>query len=259
MSNEKIIIIASNDKNNTSNTNSDFVVDLKETYHTQGIKNILVESISVPNVFYNVRSSTGSVNNVIVFQEAGQGVLNVSIPEGQYTTTTLMTAIEDAVNPSLVNGPTLALTQDPLTNKITFAINPLNNAVTFFDASAGSSLAPVFGLESGTIVAGFTAGTAPYPPDLTGVNMVYIHSPELGENHSINADFGLIKSIDSVSFHDVPYGSFAYKQNDEADLKLINFDIARNLKRVSIILRDDKGKKLDIGTKNMTINLKVFY
>ena len=53
MSLEKLVVLSSDDKDSGSNSNSDFVVSLKEEYYTQNVLKVYVKDIVVPNVFPN--------------------------------------------------------------------------------------------------------------------------------------------------------------------------------------------------------------
>jgi hypothetical protein len=57
---------------------------------------------------------------------------------------------------------------------------------------------------------------------------------------------------------DAPFGGFAYRQNNDDELASIQYDQVRNLSRISIILRDNLGNKLNIGTHKMNVVLKCY-
>lgn len=254
---EKIIIISSNDKDNaSSNSNSDFVVNLKERYNTQNIKHVLIKEVQVCNCFYNVRSGTnGEQNNQFKMQETGEPDILFTIAEGQYTTATYITALQAAMNTALVVG-SVAITQDPINQKLIFTFTGIT--AIFYNLADGNLMAPVAGITV-TTAAPAALINSDSLPNLSGVNMVYFHSREVGENHGINGDFGLINVVESLSFHDVPFGAYGYKQNNDDELALIQYDQPRNLNRISVTLRDDLGNKLDIGTTELTLTIKAFF
>lgn len=256
---EKLILITSNDKDPAqSSTNSDFTVELKEKYNTQNIRRVLVKDIQVPNVFYNVRSSQGVVNNSFTFTETGQATQTVTVPEGQYTTTTLITALKTAIDAVLVAG-VVTITQSALTQKLLFSFSV--GTATIYSASDPTNpnlMANVLGIGTSTAVPAANI-TADYIPDLQGIQMVYIHSQAIAEAHAIDAGKGLISVIEDVSFHNVPFGGMAFRQNNDDELALIEYSQPRNLSTIRIVLRDDKGNKLDIGTNKISIILKAFY
>lgn len=265
MSLEKLIVISSEDKDNTSNSNSDFVVSLKESYYTQNIERIMVKDIIVPNVFPNIRGESyiSSQNNIFRFQD-GLGNLSpeVIIPEGQYVISTLgvppandlITVLETIYNTTIaLPGETVSITLDPITNKLNFTFAGGITGYNFADTSV-SPLNDVLGIVGPTTASlNFDAQSI---PDLGGYPMVYVHSKKLAESNGIDGDFGLISLAEAVSLVDAPYGSYAYRQNNDDELSSIIYDNPRNLNRIQITLRDNKGNKLDIGTHKMTIVFK---
>lgn len=251
MSLEKLITISSDDKDADSNSNSDFFVSLKERFYTQQIQRIMVKECTVPNCFYNLSDgvNNGKQNNVLNFY-------NINVPEvftiapAQYNIDQFITAL---INGFTSLGIGVLITQDDLTQKLVFTF--IND--TTLDGK--SSMAPVLGMSNSfTCLAGIP--TSPqFPPDLSGINAVNIHSTAIGEAHGIDANTGLISLVERVSLHDIPYGSFGYKQNNDSDLATIYFEQPRNLNRIDIRLRDTQGKILNIGTKKMTMVIKVYF
>ena len=97
------------------------------------------------------------------------------------------------------------------------------------------------------------------PPDLSGINSVYIHSEALSDGSGIDASKGIINLVESVSMATTAYGTFAYKQNMDAEFSTINYTMPRNLNVIDIRLRDREGNLLNIGTKRLTLMVKMYY
>jgi hypothetical protein len=57
---------------------------------------------------------------------------------------------------------------------------------------------------------------------------------------------------------DAPFGAYAYKQENDDELASIVYEDIRNLSRLRIVLRDNLGNKLPIGTHTMNIVLKIY-
>jgi hypothetical protein len=265
MSLEKLIVISSNDKDSTSNSNSDFVVSLKESYYTQNIERIMIKDISLPNVFPNVRGplnyGDGS-NNLLSIDKQGVGILPVVVPEGQYVISTLgvppandlitvLTSLIDAV----IAPDTVIITLDAITNKLNFTFSSANYKFVKNTTTTPSSLNDVLGIVNAT-PAYTNIINADGLPDLSGYPVVYVHSKKLAESNGIDGDFGLISLAEAVSLNDTPFGSYAYRQNNDDELSSIIYDNPRNLNRIQITLRDSKGNILDIGTFTMTVIFK---
>lgn len=251
MSLEKLITISSDDKDADSNSNSDFFVSLKEKFYTQQIQRIMIKEATVPNCFYNLSDgvNNGKQNNVLDYNDS-KNAQTFTIMPAQYNIDQFILALTDGF---ASNTDVVVITQDELTQKLIFNFT---QTTTIF---ASSLIAPVLGLtENITCPAGVP--TSPqFPPDLSGINAVNIHSTAIGEAHGIDANTGLISLVERVSLHDIPYGSFGYKQNNDSDLATIYFEQPRNLNRIDIRLRDTQGKILNIGTKKMSLVIKVYF
>ena len=251
MSLEKLITISSDDKDADSNSNSDFFVSLKERFYTQQIQRILIKEITVPNCFYNLSDgvNNGKQNNVLNYFDINNP-LTFTITPAQYNIDQYITAL---IAGFLSNGIIVVITQDDLTQKLIFTFA---NDTTL---DSKSSMAPVLGItNSFTCLAGVP--TSPqFTPDLSGINAVNIHSSALAEAHGIDANTGLISLVERVSLHDIPFGSFGYKMNNDSDLATIFYEQPRNLNRIDIRLRDTQGKILNIGTKKFTMVIKCYF
>jgi len=120
-------------------------------------------------------------------------------------------------------------------------------------------MAPVLGLTSDVLCLAGVPTSLQFPPDLSGINAVNIHSSALAEGHGIDSNTGLISLVERVSLHDIPFGSFGYKMNNDSDLATIFYEQPRNLNRIDIRLRDTQGKILNIGTKKFTMVIKCYF
>jgi len=273
MSLEKHIIISSEDKDvSSSNSNSDFVVNLAEKYYTQNILKVLVSEVTVPNVFPNIRGPDyGTSQNNLLGVSTGGPPLSIIVPEGQYLLGSVnplldfVTVLTNVINASI--GPaTIAINYNELTNKLEFTMTGSNltiygsNNVPPLSASGAQILInDAIGIgANGLFLPDGVLTSAPFQVDLSGYQNVYVHSKEVALSHAIDGDSGLISVVSPVSLVDAPFGGFAYRQNNDDELASINFDQVRNLSRISIILRDNLGNKLNIGTAKMNVVLKCY-
>ena len=272
MSLEKNIIISSEDKDvSSSNSNSDFVVNLKERYYTQNILKVLVSEVTVPNVFPNIRGSDygTSQNNLIAVSTGGPPIL-FFLPEGQYLLESsnplldFVTALTGVINTAIAPS-TIAINYNELTNKLEFTMTGSDlfifgsQTTPLTSAQAKTVINDVLGLPETTFfLPNGVLTSAPFQVDLSGFQNVYVHSKEVALSHAIDGDSGLISVVSPVSLADAPFGSYAYRQNDDNELASIQYDQVRNLSRISIVLRDNLGNKLPIGTAKMNIVLKCY-
>lgn len=273
MSLEKLIVISSEDKDNaSSNSNSDFIVNLRESYYTQNILKVLVKECSVPNVFPNIRGADyGTSRNNVFACSTGAGPLSVIVPEGQYllgsVTPSLdfVTVLTNEIN-TIIAPTTIAITYNELTNKLIFTATGSN--LTIYGSNSVPPLSVLGSKElindaigigaNGLSLVNGVAKSAPFQVDLSGYQNVYLHSKDIALSHAIDGDFGLISMVTPVNLSDAPYGSYAYRKNDDDELSQISYDDVRNLKRIRLVLRDNKGNILPIGTHKISLTLLAF-
>ena len=270
MSGEKLIIISSEDKDNDSSTsNSDFVVNLKEKYYTQNVLKTLVKEATVPNVFPNIRGSDygTSRNNIIRFLEGGVQRATF-LPEGQYIISVITASPPEpwdflAQLNILINAETatavVVVTYNELTNKLEFEVTA-GADVTFQTKADGSSISDVLGLTNSLFVPSGLG--APLPAQgtvqLSGYQNVYLHSKEVADTNAIDGDFGLISVVEPISLADTEYNSYSYKMNCDDELAQILYEQPRNLSRIRVTLRDNLGNILPIGTAKINFVLKSY-
>lgn len=256
-SREKRVVISSDDKDRDSVSNSNFKVTLKERYATQAIDRISIAEIIVPNAFYNISDGSadagnGPANNELILEQKVGLPLYITIPMGQYNVIQFIATLQANINLAIV-GDSVVITRNDITNLLTFTF-----LIGTYIFSGLSSIAPVIGFIN-SVINGPLIYIMPYPPDLSGINSVYIHSEALSDGSGIDANKGIINLVDSVSLHNVPYGTFAYKQTTDDVFALINYTMPRNLNVIDIRLRDREGKILNIGTKRLTLVIKMYY
>ena len=247
MSREVLCVCSSSDKLPESKSNSDFQLDFRSA-GLQNVRKILVSKITVPNVFYNIRSSYGIVNNELKMLD-GVTPVSAAVPEGQYTMSQFLIALKTAIDAAIVG--TVLITANPTTYKLLFAFAP--GPVTLLQES---SLASVIGLGADLVCAPSASCQSLY--DLQGYSNLFVHSPELARSHGIDGGFGQISLLAMVSLATTPFGGNAFYQANDSELSEIVYDSVNPINTVTIILRDSKGNKLDIGTNEMTVVFKCY-
>jgi len=247
--NVKYIRISSSDKDpNQSINNGDFYVEMKEKFLTQSCTSVLAHQAFVPNVFYNIRSTQGVINNTIDFTELGQPATSATIAEGQYTIATLIPAIQTAVDAQLV-ATTLSLAQDPITKKLIFTFT--GNTVII---DATSSMASAIGLSITT--PSQLVSVMDYIPDLRGYPALYIHSNTISPGNLIDGNAGMVSALVCVPFTGVEFGQMAYYQSSDEEVGIIQYNRPQNLSLIHIVLRDSEGNRLDPGTSEIVVIMR---
>lgn len=247
------IFLSSDDKAVQSDSNSSFYVNLAERISTQKCYGVSIKEISVPNSQYNIRSQ-GAQNNIILFKENGQPDAQVIIPEGQYTISTFMAAIQSGMNAVLVSG-TVAVSQVALTQKIQMVYT--GTSAIMYNKSDGNLAADAMGVFTTSVdTANYISD---YPPDLSGYQLLNLHCKQISRNGSIASSFGFTNAIETISFHNTPYGAYSVKENETEDFNLNEYDDVNNIGRLEIRLRDLQGNIVDIGTKKLFIVIRCYF
>lgn len=255
--NSRYIRISSYDKDPAqSRNNGDFIVELKEKYLTQNIKSMLLTQAFIPNVFYNVRSSQGLINNTIRLLESGQTEINVAIDEGQYTLTELITELQTKINAQLV-ASVLVITEDPKTKKLTFTFT--GNSVIIYGSSdysttEGSLLADVIGIKNDSADANVIV--MDFIPNLRGYDQLFVHSNTICQGSMVDGNVGLISALVCVPMNNTPFGGMAYFQEGLPENTVI-YSQPCNMSVVRVVLRDSEGNRLDPGSSAVEIIMRV--
>lgn len=261
---EKILVLSSEDKDSPTDSNSDFTVTLKESYYTQNVLRILVKEITVPNTFPNIRGTAygSSQNNILTLERADATLFPVTMPEGQYLINSADPLVDFAtvLKPLIdaATGDVVTITFSDLTGTLTLAFAA--STYKIYAAENSSSInTPMSDPLGFSVEQGYLATlVGDSMVDLAGYQNVYVHSKEIAEAHGIDGDAGLIALVDPINLSDAAYGSYAYKKNDDDELSSIAYEDIRNLSRVRIVLRDNKGNKLPIGTHSLNLTLKIY-
>ena len=255
MSKEKIIIVNSKDKSEGNNT--DFVVNFNDS-SVQQVSKVLVKDVFIPNLFYNVNER----NNVLFFKQNAEAIKSIILPLGQYNVDTLASDLKAQLESQLVFGTVVDITRSNITYKYTFtfsgAVSPANNQVIFYQDT--STVRDVIGLLQTTSPASniIVMDTV---FNLKGVEIVQVHSPEIGEMHGLDAGAtGYISLLETVSLATTPFGSVAHRQNNDDELAMILYEQPKNLSIVKIVLRDEQGVKLTLpDNAHVSVMLKIFF
>ena len=250
----KTVTITSKQKATGSVSNANFVVELKEQLYSQSVNAIQLISVSCPNVFYNVRQS----NNKFKFQALPAGVPTIiTIPEGFYTTASLITQLTAQMLPFLA-GNILTVMQIPNDYRIKFSTDL--GALTIFDDIPNliNSSLGISSQQTSTGVAPNFSLTCNSLPDLSGIDQIYIHSTTLGYQKAIGVS-GLTNTVCSLSFANTPFGNSATRLFESADASIIRFNAPKSIGTIDIRVRSVSGEILDLGANHITLEFRAFY
>ena len=244
-----------NNKQRITGTAQDFTVDLKESYGLQQISHIAVESVTVPNLQYNITTST----NTLRISIGGGLTQSLVLAEGQYDISQFMTAIQNGLD-ALSGVAEWTITQDAINRKIQF----LNSNQTFTIFHTASTMYNEIGLTDGVDRTAVLSGAnwvvnANRVPDLGGISCAFIHSNALANSSTINARVGAISVLTYVSFADTPFGGLAHRQINDIELSKIRFSQPRNLSVIDIKVRTENGSLITMQNGEVQVVLRCYY
>ena len=239
-------------KERLSGTPTNFQVNFGNDPRLDRITEIHLISASIPNVFPNISAEKG--NNTFQATATIAGMVSFVIPDGFWNTTRLMSYMQDQINAAIAPS-TVAVTQDPNTQRITFTITGAETMIF-----GQGTLAPTIGILAPSAPLGvYTADTT---PSLNGETMFYIHSSELAQNSTYLNTNGNI--IDVNGFISVPvtvaYGAYQNYQPTENLDRAVYGRAGKSLRGISIVLRGNGGRLLTMSDNyEMVIVVKVMY
>lgn len=241
-----LIRIDSNDR--TSGDANRFSIQVGSQGGIIATSKVVLKSAIIPNVFYNIRTG---IDDVLVFTQSGQAQTSVTITEGFWNVSDLMTQLKTAMDLVLV-GVTVAVTQNDQTKKITFTMSAGTIIIT---NSATSNLADSIGFQ--TTSADAAAPTGDSIPRLGGLSEVFIISDQLAPQHLLedNSVRNVLASIPITSSFNA---STVYEANDE-ELNSVNYPVFRNVSTIDIRLEDRSGNLVDLNGHSIKLMLMAYH
>jgi hypothetical protein len=220
------------------------------------VQEIHLISASVLNCADNVSQSKGNSTFTSVATIAGN--INFQVPDGFYTTVQLMAEIQSQIN-AIIAPSTIAITQNPITNKITFTIT---GAETIdFQASPTNPMGGTIGIlaDSGATAAFTTQGY----PSLNGDSVFYIHSQEIARNVTYIGGNGNVRDVNGMAMIPITvgYGLYQNYQPIEED-RIVYGRTGIQLKGFNITIRGNGGRELvelQNGDAETVLTFKMFY
>jgi len=237
-------------------------MDLSNETSLHGIRSVWVQSVSVPNVFYNIDTH----NNEFRFNY-GVSAHQITVPPGFYTIADLIANLETQIDLSIAPD-TVTIVLDNITKKLTLTFtNPTAQIFSTDTQPIASTLAPFLGFTV-TTAAALSVATADEMPNLSGEEMIFLHSKDInggnttistaGKNGSASTNRN-ISTFCSIPVK-VPFLNVISYESVGSDIDHINLEGARDMANISIKLRSSDGRLLHLGDNHeLIIVLKVFY
>lgn len=232
-------------------TNSDFTLDVRsQNVELKKIAAITVVNAQIPNVFYNITEPF----NVFYFTDENDNELEATVASGNYDINQFMTELLKQIDIAL------GLPEGTSThefNEITYKLKFTIGATIKFYSTFELAYRMGFG-DSSTFQYTGTTFEGTNIVDLTGPHVVSIHSPDLARGTlDYGSRSGTVKMIAQIPL-DKPFGFLCY-YNSSSSADLIKYQSPKSLNQIRLILRDVKGRRLDIGTLDWNITLRIYY
>lgn len=214
-------------------SNQSFEMGIEDTIYRR-VHRIALVSLTMKNSMYNINA----YNNVLDYTKDASP-FSVTLTAGQYTSATLITAINNAQTD-------FSVSLQAIQNRFLFT----RLAGTTIVVLGSSIMAEVLGLGVSVNLTFTSTGLAPYIPDLAGVSNIYIASRILGmggatlskQTRNIfavvpcNADFGSV-----INYH---------AETSSEESSILYYDTPKNIRNIDIELWDERGRALLLNTEN---------
>ena len=241
----RLLRISSKNRAGNSVSKYDIVYNTNDR-ELHSIKRVALKSATIPNTQYNIDSN----NNTLYMTNSFAAGPSFVITPGQYTTTTLITALVAAV------GGTFGIAQDAITQKLTLSVTG-PATIDIISDTATNPMATVLGLT--TDDAATSSHTAASLPDIRGLTNIYIASRTLsngGNQMSSNE-----KNTTNV-FCNVPvtavFGGTVNLEEDENTLDYVLFNSHKNISSIDIRLMDEDNNTLELNGFEWTLVFRIY-
>jgi hypothetical protein len=253
--NSNLMLVSSQNKTLKNASTTNFTVNFGNNSSANTTTKLVVKSVDVPNIFYNIRSTGGKPNNVFRFQKTGVGVYDITIPEGQYTITELITAIE-----ALTTSFGMSIVYDEKTLKLSFTTT---TTISYINEDEGNSMARVLGILISTPP---VSDTLSYDStgiiDLGGIDSVYLVSQSLSDGTNMTVDEGRANAILAVIPLTVPFKQVEHWRCQHPELDCVEFPSQKagsSLRTIDIKVVDKYGFELDLKGHDIVIIIKIYH
>jgi hypothetical protein len=230
------------------NINSSHSIKLNDYYYSNVLlqfQNLLKEeddilyttcgllSAQIPFSFYNI-----NVNNQLLKYSVNSVIYTLTIPEGNYNSSTFITAFQTQFSTG-GHGKTVSISIDKLTGRLTFTVSNY----TLIIYSSNSSMYRVLGIIANTDISITTTIVFTFPLNLLGVKKINITSNALSVYNTDSYVLGQNNLIESISVQSSAFGLIVYDRLSNTYGQLRN----KIINEIDIQLRDEDYKLIDFN------------
>lgn len=245
-------------------SDSNFIINLGSSL--QNVWRVSILNVIFTNSAYNIRQkSTASPNATFSWSTANSGgTVFITVAEGFYNNSQLITAVVTAVNTVLATfgaGQSISISQDPISSRNILAYSPGTSGAPSFtlqpnaDKSDSTWLNLGFSVTSGNVAA--LTIIAPSVPNLIGLRQAFLQSSTLAPGNQID-EKGTWQNVLINIPVTAAFGSVNVFECKVDALCMIEYQSKRNLSVIDFQLVDDKGNVIELNGTTVKIELRVW-
>lgn len=246
-----LIQISADDRLTSSETPSDFTVDLGQASFCNRAIRCVLKTCIFPNIFYNIRTD---VNDKFTFRENGQPAVELTVPQGFYNSSSLASSLQTLINASLTVG-SVAITTDPLTLLMTFTFTGITAIIYGEPETTMASNVGIVNGSSGAYVASYVGEQI---PQLQGLTEIFIQSLTLAPSNLVEQK-SIVRNVFIPVPITAPFGAINVFECKDDELCSINYQSPRDLRYIDIKMTDRRGNLLDFQGHNVKLVFKIYY
>jgi hypothetical protein len=216
---------------------------------------VQVINAQIPNVFYNIPNGL----NTFSYEVGGVSQPDIVIPAGQYELSLLMDTFLGLLDNALAlpAGSSSYDFNEPNQTPDFKVKLTTGSPISFTSDENDNPIAFKLGFGDQSYPDG-TQFDAPWIVNLVGPHTISVHSFQISNPVlDYGATSGTIRLIAQVPL-DKPFGQMCYF-DAKTSSDLIKYQQIKNWNQIRLILRDNQGRKMDIGNHDWSVTLKVWY
>lgn len=218
-----------------------FLKDEPDIIHRQ----ITLQSAQIPYSFYVINYT----NNIFKYQLGSGTIFTSTIPVGNYTGNSLITALKAALT---ANGITLTISLSSINGLLTFSHSTTN--FTFYDVA--NSILSTLGFASNT---NYTSAsltlTCPYPLNLLGIKVLQVRSSILNMLNYSSVSGGITTLLGTIPVNSTPFGMIEYTDKGQNKVSFSN----TSLDEIDVeILDGETGNFINFNNQDWTMTFCIY-
>lgn len=217
---------------------------------------ISIQSAEIPYSFYNVSENYNKIYYAKWYENGGifgEGIAinpnTITIPEGNYTATTLLTEINNQFTSNIG-----VFTISSLTGKIT--LTPANDTFELRIYTNDTTAQRILGMKNQDTTFSYNSGSGTqfiYPANLLGIQKIKIFSKALSCDNITSHHLASNDMIDSVSVNASPFELISYNNTKSIESHMK----ATEVQQIDITLKDEYNNEIDFNGIDWSISLVI--